>query len=72
MMTDFKNDREALIHALKLAVYAPKDKLEDIVKIADEIANRLGDKVVNECKDEVVAWIDAQEELKNNQNTTIH
>ena len=72
MMTDFKNDREALIHALKLAVYAPKDKLEDIVKIADEIASRLGDKIVDECKEEVVAWIDAQEELKNNQNTTIH
>jgi hypothetical protein len=71
-MAMIKNDKEALTHALILAVTAPENKLKEVVKIAEDIASRLDDDVIEACKDEAVAWIDAQEELKRNEDLSIH
>ena len=67
-----KNDKEALTHALILAVTAPQDRLKEVIAIAEDIASRLDDDVIEDCKKEAIAWIDAQEELKRNKDTTIH
>jgi hypothetical protein len=71
-MAMIKNDKEALTHALILAVTAPENKLKEVVKIAEDIASRLDDDVIEACKEEAVAWIDAQEELKRNEDLSIH
>ena len=71
-MAMIKNDKEALTHALILAVTAPEDRLDEVVKIAEDIASRLDDDVIEACKEEAVAWIDAQEELKRNKDLSIH
>ena len=39
-MAMIKDDKEALTHALILAVTAPDHKLQQVVEIADEIASR--------------------------------
>ncbi|MEI6732067.1 MAG: hypothetical protein WCK90_05325 [archaeon] len=71
-MHNIKDDKEALTHALILAVTAPTDKLQEVVKIADEIASRLSEKDIEACKQETMAWIDAREELAKLSEDEIH
>jgi hypothetical protein len=71
-MSIIKNDKEALTHALILAVTAPDHKLQEVVEIADEIASRLSDEDIEACKKETMAWIDAREELAKLSEDEIH
>lgn len=73
-MTMIKNDKEALTHALILGITAPSDEaLDKVMSIAQEIADRLSDEDVQECKDKAVAWIDEQEMKKRDEEqSTIH
>jgi hypothetical protein len=73
-MTIIKNDKEALTHALILGITAPSDEaLDKVMLIAQEIADRLSDEDVQECKDKAVAWIDEQEmKRRDEEESTIH
>ena len=71
-MAMIKYDKEALTHALILAVTAPEDRLHEVVKIADEIASRLSEKDIEACKQETMAWIDAREERSKLSEEEIH
>lgn len=72
-MSIIKNDKEALTHALILGITAPNDRLDEVMQIAQEIADRLSDEDVEACKQEAIAWIDAQEMKKRDEdNEVIH
>lgn len=72
-MSMIKNDKEALTHALILGITAPNDRLDEVMQIAQEIADRLSDEDVEACKQEAIAWIDAQEMKKRDEdNEVIH
>jgi mannitol/fructose-specific phosphotransferase system IIA component len=73
-MAFIKNDKEALTHALILGITAPSDEaLDKVMSIAQEISERLSEEEVQECKDKAVAWIDAQEMKKRDEEqSTIH
>lgn len=72
-MAIIKNDKEALTHALILGITAPNDRLDEVMQIAQEIADRLSDEDVEQCKQEAIAWIDAQEMKKRDEdNEVIH
>lgn len=72
-MSIIKNDKEALTHALILGITAPNDRLDEVMQIAQEIADRLSDEDVEQCKQEAIAWIDAQEMKKRDEdNEVIH
>lgn len=72
-MPIIKNDKEALTHALILGITAPNDRLDEVMQIAQEIADRLSDEDIEQCKKEAVAWIDAQEMKKRDEdNEVIH
>ncbi len=72
-MAFIKNDKEALTHALILGITAPNDKLQEVMEIAQTIADKLSDEEVQECKDKAVAWIDEQEMKKRDEEeSTIH
>ena len=73
-MAIINNDREALTHALILAITAPTDEAHNkVVLIAQEISERLSQDEVEQCKKEAIAWIDEQEILKRNEEEqTIH
>ena len=72
-MSIIKNDKEALTHALILGITAPNDRLDEVMQIAQEIADRLSDEDVERCKQEAIAWIDAQEMKKRDEdNEVIH
>lgn len=72
-MSIIKNDKEALTHALILGITAPNDRLDEVMQIAQEIADRLSDEDVQACKDQAIAWIDAQEMKKRDEdNEVIH
>ena len=66
-MAIIKNDKEALTHALILGITAPEDKLEEVAHIAQEIAYRLSDKEIEQCKKDAMLWIDEQERKANEQ-----
>jgi len=70
-MSIIKNDKEALTHALILGITAPSDRLEEVMRIAQEIADRLSDEDIQECKDKAVAWIDEQEMKKRDENNEV-
>ena len=72
-MPIIKNDKEALTHALILGITAPTEKLQEVMEIAQVIADRLSDEDVERCKQEAIAWIDAQEMKKRDEdNEVIH
>ena len=71
-MAMIKDDKQALTHALILAVTAPDHKLQQVVEIADEIASRLSEEDIEACKQETMAWIDAREELTKLSEDEIH
>lgn len=72
-MAFIKNDKEALTHALILGITAPNDKLQEVMEIAQTIADKLSDEEVQECKDKAVAWIDEQEmKRRDEEESTIH
>jgi hypothetical protein len=71
-MSIIKDDKQALTHALILAVTAPEDRLHEVVSIADEIASRLSEEDIEACKQETMAWIDAREELSKLSEDEIH
>jgi hypothetical protein len=72
-MTMIKNDREALTHALILGITAPNDKLQEVMEIAQVIADKLSDEEIEQCKKEAIAWIDEQEMKKRDEEqSTIH
>jgi hypothetical protein len=72
-MAMIKNDKEALTHALILGITAPNDKLQEVMEIAQVIADKLSDEEVEQCKQEAIAWIDEQEMKKRDEdNEVIH
>ena len=72
-MAFIKNDKEALTHALILGITAPNDKLQEVMEIAQVIADKLSDEEVEQCKQEAIAWIDEQEMKKRDEdNEVIH
>ena len=72
-MAFIKNDKEALTHALILGITAPNDKLQEVMEIAQVIADKLSDEEVEQCKQEAIAWIDEQEMKKRDEEEqTIH
>jgi hypothetical protein len=72
-MAFIKNDKEALTHALILGITAPNDKLQEVMEIAQVIADKLSDEEVEQCKKEAIAWIDEQEMKKRDEEeSTIH
>jgi hypothetical protein len=72
-MAFIKNNKEALTHALILGITAPNDKLEEVMEIAQVIANKLSDAEIQECKDKAIAWIDEQElKAREANGDTIH
>jgi hypothetical protein len=72
-MAIIKNDKEALTHALILGITAPTEKLQEVMEIAQVIADKLSDEDIQECKDKAVAWIDEQEMKKRDEdNEVIH
>jgi hypothetical protein len=72
-MAFIKNDKEALTHALILGITAPNDKLQEVMEIAQVIADKLSDEEVEQCKKEAIAWIDEQEmKQRDEEQSTIH
>ena len=72
-MAMIKNDKEALTHALILGITAPNDKLQEVMEIAQVIADKLSDEEIEQCKKEAIAWIDEQEMKKRDEdNEVIH
>jgi hypothetical protein len=72
-MAIIKNNKEALTHALILGITAPDYKLQEVMEIAQVIADKLSDEEIQECKDRAVAWIDEQELKAREENgDTIH
>jgi hypothetical protein len=72
-MSMIKNDKEALTHALILGITAPNDRLQEVMEIAQTIADKLTDEEVEQCKQEAIAWIDEQEMKKRDEdNEVIH
>jgi hypothetical protein len=72
-MAFIKNDKEALTHALILGITAPNDKLQEVMEIAQVIADKLSDEEIEQCKKEAIAWIDMQEMKKRDEEqSTIH
>jgi hypothetical protein len=72
-MAIIKNNKEALTHALILGITAPDYKLQEVMEIAQVIADKLSDEEIQECKDRAVAWIDEQEMKKRDEEqSTIH
>ena len=72
-MAIINNDKEALTHALILGITAPTEKLQEVMEIAQVIADKLSDEEIQECKDKAVAWIDEQEMKKRDEEeSTIH
>ena len=72
-MPVIKNDKEALTHALILGITAPDYKLQEVMEIAQVIADKLSDEEIEQCKQEAIAWIDAQEMKKRDEEEqTIH
>ncbi len=72
-MAMIKNDKEALTHALILGITAPNDRLQEVMEIAQTIADKLSDEEVEQCKQEAIAWIDEQEMKKRDEdNEVIH
>jgi hypothetical protein len=72
-MAFIKNDKEALTHALILGITAPNDKLQEVMEIAQVIADKLSDEEIEQCKKEAIAWIDEQEMKKRDEEEqTIH
>ncbi len=72
-MAIIKNDKEALTHALILGITAPNDKLQEVMEIAQVIADKLSDEEIEQCKKEAIAWIDEQEMKKRDEEqSTIH
>jgi hypothetical protein len=73
-MAIINNDKEALTHALILGITAPSDEaLDKVMLIAQEISDRLSDEEIEQCKKEAIAWIDAQEMKKRDEEEqTIH
>ena len=70
-MSIIKNDKEALTHALILGITAPNDRLQEVMEIAQVIADRLSDEEVEQCKKEAIAWIDAQEMKKRDEDKEV-
>ena len=70
-MSIIKNDKEALTHALILGITAPTEKLQKVMEIAQVIADRLSDEEVEQCKKEAIAWIDAQEMKKRDEDKEV-
>lgn len=70
-MSIIKNDKEALTHALILGITAPTEKLQEVMEIAQVIADRLSDEDVEQCKKEAIAWIDEQEMKKRDQDKEV-
>lgn len=70
-MSIIKNDKEALTHALILGITAPTEKLQEVMEIAQVIADRLSDEDVEQCKKEAIAWIDAQEMKKRDEDKEV-
>jgi hypothetical protein len=72
-MAFIKNDKEALTHALILGITAPTDKLQEVMEIAQVIADKLSDEEIEQCKKEAIAWIDEQEmKQRDEEQSTIH
>ena len=72
-MAMINNDKEALTHALILGITAPNDKLQEVMEIAQVIADKLSDEEIEQCKKEAIAWIDMQEMKKRDEEqSTIH
>jgi hypothetical protein len=72
-MAMINNDKEALTHALILGITAPNDKLQEVMEIAQIIADKLSDEEIEQCKKEAIAWIDEQEMKKRDEEqSTIH
>ena len=72
-MPIINNDKEALTHALILGITAPNEKLQEVMELAQVIADKLSDEEIQECKDRAVAWIDEQEMKKRDEdNEVIH
>jgi hypothetical protein len=72
-MAFIKNDKEALTHALILGITAPNDKLQEVMEIAQVIADKLSDEEIEQCKKEAIAWIDEQEmKQRDEEQSTIH
>jgi hypothetical protein len=72
-MAMINNDKEALTHALILGITAPNDKLQEVMEIAQVIADKLSDEEIEQCKKEAIAWIDEQEMKKRDEEeSTIH
>jgi hypothetical protein len=72
-MPIINNDKEALTHALILGITAPDYKLQEVMELAQEIANKLSDAEIQECKDKAIAWIDEQElKAREANGDTIH
>jgi hypothetical protein len=72
-MSIIKNDKEALTHALILGITAPNDRLQEVMEIAQTIADKLSDEEIEQCKQEAIAWIDEQEMKKRDEdNEVIH
>ena len=72
-MAFIKNDKEALTHALILGITAPNDKLQEVMEIAQVIADKLSDEEIEQCKKEAIAWIDEQEmKQRDEEEQTIH
>jgi len=62
-----------LTHALILGITAPNDKLQEVMEIAQVIADKLSDEEIEQCKKEAIAWIDEQEMKKRDEEqSTIH
>jgi len=72
-MAIINNDKEALTHALILGITAPDYKLQEVMEIAQVIADKLSEEEIEQCKQEAIAWIDAQEMKKRDEEEqTIH
>jgi hypothetical protein len=72
-MPIINNDKEALTHALILGITAPDYKLQEVMELAQVIADKLSDEEIQECKDRAIAWIDEQELKAREENgDTIH
>jgi hypothetical protein len=72
-MPIINNDKEALTHALILGITAPDYKLQEVMELAQVIADKLSDEEIQECKDRAIAWIDEQElKAREANGDTIH
>jgi len=72
-MPIINNDKEALTHALILGITAPDYKLQEVMELAQVIADKLSDEEIQECKDKAIAWIDEQElKAREANGDTIH